>query len=241
MRSKFVKLAVAIALGLALALTFSCSSGDDAEGDGSLITGNDTSGTFVDNRDSKSYKWVRIGGQVWMAENLNYDVPDNDSDVCYDNNSANCEIYGRLYNWNTAMVELPDCDDNSCKHRGICPLGWHIPSDADWNVLMKFINPKCSANDDCAEAGTKLKATSGWEYNGTLGNGTDDYGFSALPGGGGYPVGNFIDFGGIGKDGFWWNSSNPPYRRWMDYLNEYVYRNPEYVDNSLQSVRCLKD
>jgi len=78
------------------------------------------------------------------------------------------------------------------------PPGWHLPSNADWNVLMKFVNPNCSGNCDCAGAGKSLKAKSGWNSNG---NGTDNYGFSALPGGRGGSGGSFNY---VGNYGSWW-------------------------------------
>ncbi|MCL2261215.1 MAG: hypothetical protein FWC15_07675 [Fibromonadales bacterium] len=124
----------------------------------------------------KTYKYVGIGTQIWMAENLDYDVPNNDTDKCYDNDPANCAKYGRLYNWATALTA--------------CPKGWHLPSDAEWTVLI-----------DYAGGGAKLMATSGWESS-WCSNGTDDYGFSALPGGLGYGYSDFV-----GIVGYWWSSS----------------------------------
>jgi uncharacterized protein (TIGR02145 family) len=107
--------------------------------------------SFTDSRDGKSYKTVKIGEQVWMAENLNYKT---DNSQCYDNNEANCNKYGRLYNWKTA--------------KKACPQGWYLPSDDEWKKLANF-----AGGDEIA--GKKLKAKSG--------GGTDVYGFSALSGG----------------------------------------------------------
>jgi len=181
------------------------------------------SGTFTDDRDGKSYKWVKIGTQIWMAQNLNYNVSGR---KCYDNSETNCEKYGSLYNWNTAMT--------------VCPSGWHLPSNADWNTLMKFVNPSCSDNSTCDNAGTKLKARSGWiDYDGKPGN--DTYGFSALPGGYGYSAGSF--FSSVGYSGYWWSASeynSYAYLRIMDYNYEGV----NYLSSGkyyLQSVRCLQD
>jgi len=143
-----------------------------------------TSGTFTDVRDGKNYRWVRIGEQVWMAENLNYNAEGSE---CVKNCEANCNKYGRLYNWWTATK--------------VCPSGWHLPSDAEWDVLMKFANPSCTDNRDCANAGTKLKATSGWNTDSGYIAGTDNYGFSALPGGIGYSGGSFLN---VGDEGNWW-------------------------------------
>jgi uncharacterized protein (TIGR02145 family) len=156
----------------------------------------------------ETYKTVNIGGQVWMAENLNYNV---NGSRCYGNDPANCDKYGRLYDWATAMALLPSCNSCYCtspeqpKHRGICPEGWHIPTDGEWETLIDFVGGKDTA-------GTKLKTVSGWrEFNGS-GNGTDEFGFAALPGGVAYTDsvmlvwydGGFIN---IGVQGSWVSAS----------------------------------
>jgi len=142
-------------------------------------------GSVTDN--GQTYKTVVIGDQTWMAENLNYNVTGS---RCYGDNSGgdsqgNCAKYGRLYNWATAMDIVASCNNSvascgatvSSKHQGICPPNWHIPSNADWNVLMKFVNPSCTDNNNCAGTGTKLKAASGW--NGS-GNGTGSFTLDAV-------------------------------------------------------------
>ena len=121
-------------------------------------------GVFTDSRDGKKYKTVKIGSQMWMAENLNYNASDS---KCYDNNPDNCAKYGSLYNWNTAKTA--------------CPKGWHLPSKAELEKLTSAV---------------KLKAKSGWNSNG---NGTDNFGFSALPGGYGLSGGLFSNVGYIGN------------------------------------------
>jgi len=156
-----------------------------------------------------------------MAENLNFAA---EGSRCYNDSTTYCEKYGRLYNWGTAMKA--------------CPSGWHLPSDTEWNVLMKFVNPSCSDNRDCVNAGTKLKATSGWNRNS---NGEDTYGFAALPGG------SSSDFDNVGNYGYWWSASeykysaNSAYSRGMSYGNEYVYGDFGNKSNDLLSVRCLQD
>jgi len=166
-------------------------------------------------------KSVKIGNQTWMAENLNIAV---EGSKCLGNNEKNCEKYGRLYDWNTAMKA--------------CPSGWHLPSDAEWNVLMKSINPSCSDNANCAGAGTKLKATNGWDENG---NGTNDYGFSALPGGLGKPDGKF---GNVGTHGYWWSATeddaSEAYFRFLVNKADGVGRQNR-DKTALYSVRCIKD
>jgi len=200
----------AAGVSLALAFTFGCSSGGD--------DGDSSKGTFKDDRDSTSYKWVKIGNQTWMAENLNYDVSGSE---CYNNATANCDKYGRLYNWSTAMA--------------ICPEGWHIPSDADWEELVNYVENK---NECYGCAGIYLKATSGWIEDGS---GEDTYGFSALPGGVWYPEKKFQN---IGEFGVWWSSKEcyeyNAYGRLMYYDYDYAFY--DVGDKEiLLSVRCVKD
>jgi uncharacterized protein (TIGR02145 family) len=204
---------------------------------------------FIDNRDGQAYVYVQIGDQTWMAENLNFDV---DGSRCYDDNTGgdsegNCEIYGRLYDWATAMGLEASCNSSVCsskiqpEHQGVCPSGWHIPSGVDWDALVAFIHADkglinfTSGTSDYA--GKHLKAASGWGS----GNGTDDYSFSALPGGSGSSGGNFSN---AGYRGIWWSSSenngNIAYIRIMYYDNENANWNP-IVKSSLYSVRCVQD
>ena len=190
---------------------------------------------FCDKRDGKVYKWVKIGDQDWMAENLNYDVPENMTDVCYNSILGNCNTYGRLYNWATAMGIDASYKSSlytaSAKHRGICPDGWHIPSDAEWIVLTDYVG-------GASTAGSKLKAASGWNSSG---NGTDDYGFSALPGGSGNSSGSFSSVGNLG---YWWssaeNNASYAWSRYMRYLYSDVVRY-DIVKSNLYSVLCLRD
>jgi uncharacterized protein (TIGR02145 family) len=168
-----------------------------------------------------------------MAENLNYNTLFS---KCHGDNPANCAKYGRLYDWSAAMGFLPSCNSSSCssqiqsKHKGICPAGWHIPSDAEWDVLMDYVGGSSTA-------GTKLKATSGW-------NGTDEYGFSALPGGYGY---SFSDGGfsnnNVSHRSLWWSATegdaNYAYSRDMS-VGANVDR-INYDKSYLYSVRCVQD
>jgi len=198
--------------------------------------------TFVDSRDGKTYKKVVIGTQTWMGENLNYDVPGVTTDRCYgySNSADSCAKYGgRLYHWSTAMAigagyDSTKWNGSDVNHRGVCPVGWHVPSDAEWTVLTDFVG-------GASTAGTKLKATSGW-YNYL--NGTDQYGWSALPGGYGDSNGNSRD---AGKCSRWWSATEvntntiAAYYRSMNYDNESVHR---YGNNNKAywlSVRCVED
>jgi len=130
----------------------------------------------------ETYQTIVIGTQIWFKRNLNYAA---EGSRCYNDDPANCVIYGRLYDWETSL--------------SVCPDGWHLPSYAEWITLTNFVGGSSTA-------GTKLKATSGWnDYEGKSGNGTDDFGFSALPGG----VGNSNQgsFGFVGRDGAWWSAT----------------------------------
>ena len=164
-----------------------------------------TKGTFTDRRDGKVYSTITLvnGNWVdeWMAENLNYvntemncmgygrEVNcmgyDRAVGVCYGGREENCATYGRLYDWDDATTA--------------CPAGWHLPSDAEWERLVNIAGGR-------ETAGTKLKATSGWlppSGSPSL-NGTDDYGFSALPGGFGYSDDSGGIFYGVRGEGVWW-------------------------------------
>jgi uncharacterized protein (TIGR02145 family) len=177
--------------------------------------GTSGSGTFTDSRDGKAYKTVKIGGKTWMAENLNYQT---DGSGCYYNNSSNCDKYGRLYDWNTA--------------RYVCPSGWHLPSRQEWDNL-------CQAVGGERRGSKKMKSTSGWNSGG---NGTDDYGFSALPGGWYSYYGVYFSIGG--DFGGWWTATEysdvGAYRRYMNYKDEYVGED-YYFKGTGFSVRCVQN
>jgi uncharacterized protein (TIGR02145 family) len=208
---------------------------------------------FTDSRNGKVYKTVKMpNGKVWFAENLNYAA---EGSKCYENKEENCQKYGRLYDWATAMKS--------------CPKGWHLPSEKEWEDLPKAKH---------------LKAKEGWEENG---NGTDAFGFAALPGGNGSSIAkrcvkksaagpreksrrrsksysddsfnnvgcrsDYSDgsFSNVGYRSDWWtaseNSSYGIYYRDGDYVefefvnidddDEYDYDNKRYLYN----VRCIQD
>jgi len=175
-----------------------------------------SSGMFKDDRDGTTYKYVVIGKQTWMAENSNYEVKDS---KCIDNVPANCDKYGRLYYWDMAEKA--------------CPSGWHLPSDAEWQILVDFAGGENIA-------GEKLKAKRGWEdYEGKSGNGTDNFGFAALPGGYGYFDGSFRGYGSIG---FWWGSNViESSSRYINNSSATVFRYGYGGQYHWRSVRCLQD
>jgi len=119
----------------------------------------------------KKYKTIVINGQELMAENLNYNVPGS---KCYDDNPANCDKYGRLYDWITVMELHLSCSSLSCAHlintphKGICPTGWHIPTNAEWDKLYRSIDGDNGTKSpyDSPTAGRYLKAKQGWNHCG---------------------------------------------------------------------------
>jgi uncharacterized protein (TIGR02145 family) len=170
--------------------------------------------TLADGRNNKTYKTVRIGGKTWMAENLNYKAGNS---WCYGGLDDNCRKYGRLYDWKTATTA--------------CPTGWHLPSNQEWAALM-------TAAGGHTVAGKKLKTVSGWYNNG---NGTDELGFAATPGGNRRNDGKFY---GINNDGSWWSSTEVEgelaFYRGIFYASEKVYEF-NYDWGYGFSIRCVQD
>jgi uncharacterized protein (TIGR02145 family) len=199
---------------------------------------------FVEDDDGNEYKTVVIGTQTWMAKNLNYKI---EGSLCYGDvtggdSEGNCDKYGRLYNWATAMALEVSCNTSTCsnligsKRRGICPENWHIPSQTEWSALNIFVGNSVSSKH--------LKSQEGWNSCGSSGSDEsyyceDTYGFAALPGG--FYNAKF-DF--VGRGGYWWNSDeyqyNTAYRRIMFNENENIIFG--YFSKAiLHSVRCIRD
>ena len=215
-------------------------------------------GTLTDDRDGQTYKTVKIGDQVWMAENLNYryiqqtddGAEEDSSSYCYNDDPANCAKYGRLYLWSAAMDSagiIPGNTANGCgywdncnlgnvKVRGVCPEGWHLPDTTEWNALFNAVGGK-------ETAGTMLKSTEGWDdrHDGTSGNGSDIFDFSALPAGYRNTQGHY---GSVGGDAFFWSSTQNGKTNayYMDLYNNYDYGSLNNLDKDVAySIRCLKD
>ncbi len=175
-------------------------------------------GSLTDTRDGQTYKTVTIGTQTWMAENLNYETANS---YCYNDNSANCTKYGRLYTWGAAKTA--------------CPSGWHLPTSAEFETLFTAVGGSSTA-------GTKLKSTSAWNNSG---NGTDAFGFSALPAGGRdgyedyYYEGYYADFWSSTEDSTE-DGSDCAYFMRLYYSYDYADLNNNYKFYGF-SVRCLKD
>lgn len=211
-------------------------------GDAIQFTTSDETGTFTDFRDDKTYRWVKIGNQVWMAENLAYlpfltpadVVPEKDSniwvygyngtDISEAKQTENYKTYGALYSWKMANK--------------YCPTGWHLPDTTEWNELIDYLGGE-------AIAGGKLKAR-GTEYWDAPNEGaTNESGFTAMPGG--YYLPNW--------DGFYSLNESAVYRQYLDNTADVrfsatyeIYFNYEKInyspnDSKLMglSVRCVKD
>jgi len=206
---------------------------------------------LIDTRDWQSYKTVQIDTLCWMAENLNIGSMVNGSNdqfdngviekYCYDDIQDSCTIYGGFYQWDEMMQY-----DTIPGTQGICPAGWHIPSDDEWKYLEGTVDSQYSVGDPewdlflvyrGFDAGLNLKSSSGWSSGG---NGNDMYGFFVLPGGYRY-TNNFYS---IGYNTYFWSSSEynstKAWRRELAFDNSGVYR--YYTNKKLGfSVRCLKD
>lgn len=225
---------------------------------------------LIDIRDGRVYKVVKIGKQVWMAENLTLEI--EGSSYCFENIQSNCDLYGKLYPWDIVVNgEKPTKVDPLAQHevQGICPEGWRVPSMWDFKELGEFVAEDLGYEEfeygyyDIAYA---LKAVGQWfenypdnnkEWGATIT--TDEYGFGALPGGYGVK-GDSINFYSP-QDGRWWSSTEMcentadmlglnGYDKFMHSSAENIYWGKprrgcgsEYSNDKdkLLSVRCLKN
>ena len=226
-------------------------------------------GRFTDTRDNISYRAVQLGNRVWMAENLRYQYPGgtrtlDSSSFCYDNVEENCSRYGRLYLW-SAIVDSAGVAGNvasncgygtSCNlpkgSRGVCPEGWHLPTDMEWLNLESYAG-------GVNQAAELLKTTSGWAPNA---NGTDAYSFSVYPSGGWGRGSNFgseppefvspepPEFVSFGKEAYFWSYeelSGGGYDYDKNGIAVHFYSANRMVhDRAISkadalSVRCVKD
>ncbi|WP_290938339.1 FISUMP domain-containing protein [Fibrobacter sp.] len=189
-------------------------------------------GTFKDSRDGKKYKTVKIGKQTWMAENLNFETPNS---YCYHNSLDSCSKYGRFYTWEDAM--------------NACPVGFHLPSGSEWLDLLFAVNDSTFLAPKFKSVGKKLKSKKGWKHADSIrGNGTDDYGFSALPAGyywkSPYAGSSIYKFVNNGFSAAFWMSTGELFydisvlKVYHD--NDIVHYSSSSGDNA-HSVRCVKD
>jgi uncharacterized protein (TIGR02145 family) len=200
--------------------------------------------------DGRTYDLVEIGGQCWFADNLATDQYRNGDLIptgldnttwqnttagayaIYNNDPANDVTYGKLYNWYTTVDS-----------RGLCPTGWHVPTDCEWMYLESSLGMSVADQETAGWRGTTeggaLKATTNWTSPNT--GATNSSGFTALPGGFRYYVGSYFNFGNFG---FWWSSteygSNFAWLRVLNYTNSIVLRDGTNKHYGF-SVRCVRD
>ncbi|MBE0641360.1 MAG: hypothetical protein IH599_04945, partial [Bacteroidales bacterium] len=206
------------------------------------------SGSFTDIRDGQSYPMVHIGNQCWMGRNLNtgqftqsvasgwtsHSDMSNDGVIqkyCYVNDQIYCDIYGGLYEWNEMMGYL-----TTEGIQGICPDGWHLPSDTEWTVLTDYLGGLSLAGGHLKDASPNF-----WSYPNT--DATNGSGFTALPGGRRYFSGSFSDLSDYGL--FWSSTSStsvPQYAtiRSLGYQGGSINQYEGYKTYGL-SVRCISD
>ncbi|MBT7081829.1 MAG: hypothetical protein HN929_10235, partial [Chloroflexi bacterium] len=205
----------------------------------------------VNDVDGNSYKWIKIGNQIWMAENLNLYTP---TGSWYNNNdsASYSSVYGRLYDWATVMNGETSSLSNPSGVQGICPAGWHLPSDAEWTELSDYLIANGygygGSGNDIAKS---LAATSNWyaiSTPGTPGNdpaNNNSSGFSGLPGGNHYN-GDFIP---VTFYGFWWSATEyaPPGAFTPGAYIRTLVCDDEHMKDEISdqepgfSVRCVRD
>ena len=200
--------------------------------------------------DGRAYDLVEIGGQCWFADNLATDQYSNGDPIptglsnttwqnttagayaIYNNDIANDATYGKLYNWYTTVDS-----------RGLCPAGWHVPTDCEWMYLegslgMTIQQQELAYNWRGTIEGEEMKANSGWSSPNT--GVTNSSGFTALPGG--YRD-NYGTYSNLGNYGSWWssteNGSNYAWQRYLNY-NTIVNRNDIFKHYGY-SIRCVRD
>ena len=209
-------------------------------------------GTLIVTYEGQVYNTIQIFSQCWLKENLNVGtmIPgtqgmSNNSVIekyCINNEQDSCTKYGGLYQWDEMMQYT-----SQQGVQGICPSGWHLPTDEEWKVLEGAVDSQYGIGDpewDIGyddrgfDAGLNLKSTSGWHGNG---NGTNLFGFSGLPGGGRDESGNFLY---IGSYGYWWTStefsSSNAECRVLSYYHPEVFRYDDKKEYGF-IVRCLRD
>ena len=187
-------------------------------------------GSFIDSRDRNAYKSIKIGSQIWMAENLNFGT--DSGSWCYDNKPMNCRKFGRLYDWEMATI--------------VCPAGWHLPSDEEWKTLEKSLgmsNDEANSSGNRGEnsnIGWKLKSKSDWGNSNV--QAIYDNGFNALPGG----------CYGTNEKAFYFKDSVGMFYTSTSYDNDFAwYRDLHYKHGIVfrghrskklaYSVRCIKN
>jgi len=210
------------AIGILFLIIFYNLSIAQVSSSDNINVGNDSifyesQGFFIDNRDNKKYKVVKIGSQTWFAENLAY-KPSKGDFWAYNDNNTNIAKYGYLYFWETA--------------KNVCPVGWHLSNNEEWDTLINYLGGK-------NVAGGKLKATVGWKAPNT--GATNSNGFSVLPGGNRSVGGSFHH---LGDDALFWSSTpksnKSAWKIRLNYNTDSIGFEASYSLTG-RSVRCIKN
>ncbi len=217
----------------------------------------------VSDYDGNSYATVQIGEQIWMAENLKTTRYSNGTSLIdgtgitnisgdyntkywfvYGDNPANKNVYGLLYTWAAVMNGASSSDANPSGIQGVCPAGWHVPSDEEWKQLEIYLGmSESEANNEGwrgTDEGGKLKeiGTAYWASPNT--GATNASGFTALAGGHRTNANSFVN---MNTGACYWSTTSLDSQAWtrlLLYDNAAVYRN-EYYKNFGHAVRCIKD
>ncbi|MEZ5106154.1 MAG: FISUMP domain-containing protein [Draconibacterium sp.] len=227
----------------------------------------DLSGTFIDSRDGNEYKWIQLGTQTWMAENLRwveevwptdeissttpryYVYNYNDFDTPAAKLTNNYQTYGVLYNWPAASLVTIGSNSIPSGIQGVCPSGWHLPSDAEWSILENYLidnNYGYSGADNIAKS---MASKTSWVASSTEGlpgfdpESNNSSGFNGMPGG--WLVNDSPFFFNLGEGGHWWSATETSGsdEAWQRSLSVYYKKLDNYsmTKNAGLSVRCVKD
>ncbi|MBR1746471.1 MAG: hypothetical protein IJ734_11025 [Fibrobacter sp.] len=195
-------------------------------------------GEITDSRDGQVYKTIDVGNYTWFAQNLNLEYNDGEGNSCPGSDPDSCAKYGRMYTWAAAMdtagvysTQALECGAGKVcwlidPVQGVCPEGLHLPSNAEWRLLVEAAGGESTA-------AVALKSTKGWVWNSSNTSGTDDLGFSAIP-------------NGPGEYGYFWsgteNSNISGYRlRLMGDATPSTHLGDGTKSTAMNAVRCVKE
>lgn len=189
-------------------------------------------GILIDVRDGQTYQTVSIGTQCWMKQNLNYGTQVSDVTVmtnnsvvekaCYNNTTSNCDTFGGIYTWDEAM-------NYSTNEQGICPTGWHIPTQTEWQILINFLGS--------TTAGYQMKAAA---TDSIIWDGNNSSGFTGIPGG----IGQGTNYLYMGQRNTYWSSSEFSSTDAYDYGLTSGINTLDEANNTKNSgycIRCIMD
>lgn len=192
--------------------------------------------SIIDARDGRTYRTTTWLGTTWMAENLAWAGLDGTLGLCYENDTASCARFGRLYTWSQAMDGSTSSTSSPSTARGICPAGWHLPSPTEWDSLGRSLGGGGSAADS-------LRDGAAWQGRATA---RDAIGFAALPAGQGYAIDT--TFTGKGTDAWWWTSeklsSSDAVRYGMTGSDNKLFTSSGSIrglSEQMFAVRCVKN